>query len=200
MAFDLWLAFVASYVVLTLIPGPSVLMVIGQALTHGRATALRCVMGDVAGGVVLIALSLAGVGALLAASAVLFTAVKWAGVLYLLWLGVDQIRTARRPVEATTTRRSGFKVGFITGVLNPKAIMFYVSFLSQFTDPAAGFASQFLVLVATSTVIVGGILAGYVMLASEAREVFRGDVARRRIGYAGGSALIGGGVLVAVTR
>lgn len=200
MAFDLWLAFVASYVVLTLIPGPSVLMVIGQALTHGRSTALRCVLGDVAGGVVLIALSLAGVGALLAASAALFQAVKWAGVLYLLWLGVDQIRTARRPIEATTARQSGFKVGFITGVLNPKAIMFYVAFLSQFTDPAAGFASQFTVLVVTSSIIVGGILSGYVLLASKARAMFQGEVARRRLGYAGGGALISGGMLVAATR
>lgn len=200
MAFDVWLTFVVSYVALTLVPGPSVLMVIGQALTHGRATALRCVIGDVAGGVVLIALSLAGVGALLAASASLFLAVKWAGVLYLLWLGIEQIRNARRPVEATSSFRSGFKVGFITGVLNPKAIMFYVAFLSQFTDPSGGFAPQFAVLVATSTVIVGGILSGYVLLASKASTLFRGATARRRIGYAGGGALIGGGVLVAATR
>jgi homoserine/homoserine lactone efflux protein len=200
MAFDLWLAFVASSIVLTLIPGPSVLMVVGQALTHGRATALRCVMGDLVGGVVLIALAMAGVGALLAASALLFQAVKWAGVAYLIWLGVEQIRTARRPIGAKATRSSGFKVGFITGVLNPKAIMFYVAFLSQFADPDAQFAPQFMALVATSTVIVGGILSGYVLLASEARNALRGEIARRRIGYAGGGALIGGGMLVAATR
>lgn len=200
MQFDIWLTFVVSAAVLTLIPGPSVLMVVGQALSHGRPTALRCIAGDLAGGVVVIALSLLGVGALLATSATLFQAVKWAGVAYLIFLGVEHIRAARKPLAAAAVPPSGFWAGFWTGVLNPKGIMFYVAFLSQFTDPTASFATQFTIIVCTSAVVVGGILALYALLAVQARLLFQSDLARRRIGYAGGGTLISGGLLVAATR
>jgi hypothetical protein len=85
--FELWLAFVAAYTVISIIPGPSVFMVTGQALTRGIKAAFLCILGDIVGGFFLIALSLFGVGAILAASSELFQLVKWAGVLYMAYLG-----------------------------------------------------------------------------------------------------------------
>ena len=98
MELELWLAFVATYTVISIVPGPSVLMVTGQALSRGGKAAFLCILGELIGGVVLVGLSLFGVGAILAASSELFQIVKWAGVFYMAYLGyrqiIDAVRTA----------------------------------------------------------------------------------------------------------
>lgn len=206
MKFELWLAFVAAYSVISLIPGPSVFMVTGQALTRGLRAAMLCVVGDIVGGFFLIALSLFGVGAILAASAELFQIVKWAGVLYMAYLGYQQIKDARsRPATAFSETEKGadfesMKAGFLIGILNPKAIMFYVAFLSQFLDPDGDPVAQLAILVVTSTIVVGVILTGYAVFASKARTAFQSERARKSIGYVGGGFLLGGSVLIATTR
>lgn len=206
MKLELWLAFVATYSVISIIPGPSVLMVTGQALSRGIKAAFLCILGELIGGVVLVALSLFGVGAILAASSELFQIVKWTGVLYMAYLGFCQILEARKGHVSTSLEAkkddgiSSAKAGFFTAVLNPKAIMFYVAFLSQFLDPNANIYSQFAIVVMTSTVIVGVILAVYALLAAQARKTFQSVKARRRFGYTGGGFLIGGSVFMATTR
>lgn len=206
MKFELWIAFVATYSVISLMPGPSVFMVVGQSLTNGTKAAFLCIAGDIVGGFVLIALSLFGVGAILAASAELFLFVKWAGVAYIVFLGVCQIVEARRfdgsrqnqEVKSSSLQSAG--KGFLVGVLNPKAIMFYVAFLSQFLDPNGNVFLQFSILVLTSTVIVGVILGGYALIASRARTIFQSVKARKRIHYTGGGFMIAGGLVMAQTR
>jgi len=208
MSFDSWLAFTLACTVLTLIPGPSVLLVIGQALAKGRRAAMLCIAGDVLGGILLMGLSFAGVGAILAASAILFQIVKWAGVLYLAWLGYRQIIEARDGIGAFDAGRDlsdtvgwhSFWTGLVTAVLNPKAIVFYMAFLAQFMDPTGDFAVQATILIATSTTVVAILLAGYAVLAARARTTFESRLARRRIGYSSGSLLIGGSVVMAATR
>lgn len=206
MKLELWLAFVATYTVISIIPGPSVLMVTGQALSRGTKAAFLCILGELAGGVVLVGMSLFGVGAILAASSELFQLVKWAGVFYMAYLGYCQIREARRdgldlsPEPVQKNRLSSARAGFFTAILNPKAIVFYVAFLSQFLDPTANIYSQFAIVVTTSTVIVGCVLGGYALLAAQARRSFQSARARRRLGYTGGGFLIGGSVYMAATR
>lgn len=206
MDFDLWLAFIAAYAVISLIPGPSVFMVTGQALGHGLRAAMFCILGDVLGGVILIALSLFGVGAILATSAALFLLVKWAGVVYLAYLGALQIWAARKlavpdmPGGGAPTPLQSLKTGFLVGVLNPKAILFYMAFLPQFMDPTGNAAVQFAILVPSATVVVALVLGGYALVAGRARQVFQGRAARRRFGYAGGGFLIGGSVFMALRR
>ncbi len=206
MKLELWLAFVATYTVISIVPGPSVLMVTGQALAHGTRAAFLCILGELLGGVVLVGLSLFGVGAILAASSELFQIVKWAGVFYMAYLGIGQIVQAHQghvDLPQKSTRQIGAssaKAGFFTAVLNPKAIIFYVAFLSQFLDPAANIYSQFAIVVATSTVIVGVVLGGYALLAAQARKTFQSAKARRRFGYTGGGFLIGGSLFMATTR
>jgi len=206
LKFELWLAFVATYTVISIVPGPSVLMVTGQALSHGTKAAFLCILGELVGGVVLVGLSLFGVGAILAASSELFHVVKWAGVFYMAYLGYRQIVEARLDgvdLSPQTKRGDGIssaRAGFFTAVLNPKAIIFYVAFLSQFLDPNANIYSQFVIVVATSTVIVGAVLGGYALLAAQARKTFQSARARRRFGYTGGGFLIGGSVFMAATR
>lgn len=181
-------------------------MVVGQALSRGRKAAFLCILGELTGGFVLVGLSLFGVGAILAASAELFQIVKWAGVFYMAYLGYRQIIDARRDGVTPPQEQgeqgglSSARAGFFTAVLNPKAIIFYVAFLSQFLDPNANIYSQFAIVVATSTVIVGAVLGGYAILAAQARKTFQSAKARRRFGYTGGGFLIGGSVFMAATR
>jgi len=204
MSLDVWLAYVAAFLVLSLIPGPSVFMVIGQALSRGMGAAVYCILGDVLGGVVMMIIAYVGLGALLAASSEVYMLIKWAGIGYMLWLGVSQIRAARRLSEAdlhgapAASMRSGsLRAGFLTGVLNPKSILFYVVFLAQFMDPTAPMTPQFLILMTTSAVLVLVVLGGYALLAAQARRMFRSLGARKRMGYAGGFCLLGGSTLMA---
>jgi threonine/homoserine/homoserine lactone efflux protein len=88
MAPETWIAFVAASAALLVVPGPTILLVIGQSLGAGRRNALPLVAGVAAGDFVAMSLSLAGLGAVLAASATLFTVLKWAGAAYLVWLGI----------------------------------------------------------------------------------------------------------------
>ena len=181
-------------------------MVTGQALSHGPRAAGLCILGELAGGVVLVALSLFGVGAILAASAALFQVIKWAGVCYMAYLGWCQIADARKlrediaPNGQASAGMSSLRAGFVTAVLNPKAIIFYVAFLSQFLNPQGNTLLQFGIVLITSTVIVGAVLGAYALLASQARRVFVSARTRRRLGYTGGGFLIGGSAFMAASR
>ena len=204
MSVEAWIAYVAAFTILSLIPGPSVFMVIGQSLSKGLGAAFYCIAGDLLGGVVMMTVAYVGLGTLLAASSEVYLVIKWAGVAYMAWLGVSQILAARRLSEenlrtpATIAVRSGsLKAGFLTGILNPKAILFYVAFLAQFMNPAHPLTPQFLILMATSTVIVLVVLGAYALLASQARRTFQSLRARKRMGYTGGSFLLGGSALMA---
>lgn len=196
MNVDSWLAFVLAYTVISLIPGPSVMMVISQSLSNGRKAAFYCIAGDLLGGVALIALSLLGVGALLAASALAFEVLKWLGVGYLAYLGLAQLFTAGKALP-NSSAKSSFWAGFLTGVLNPKAILFYMAFLSQFMDPSRGLATQFSILVPTASVVVATVLGGYALLATQAASVLKSAHARRRAGYASGGFLLAGSAMLA---
>ena len=206
MTVETWIAFTTACIVLTLIPGPSVLLVIGQSITRGKRAAMMCILGDVLGGIVLMGLSFAGVGAILATSAALFQIVKWAGVVYLAYLGYRQIKEARRDSETQETAHlvtsswGSFWAGTVTAILNPKAIVFYMAFLAQFIDPAKDLLPQLTILTVTSTLVVMVLLGAYAMIAARARQTFRSHRARRRMGYTGGTFMIGGSVLMATTR
>ena len=204
MPFESWIAYALAYAVISVIPGPSVFMVIGQALSRGRRAALACIIGDLGGGVIVMTASYLGLGLILASSSLAFAALKWLGVAYMAWLGIQQIRAARALTEVPPARiaaiRGSLGAGFLTGVLNPKAIMFYMAFLAQFIDPSAPQGPQFLILMGTSTAIVALVLGAYAALATQAGARLRSLRARRRMAYAGGACLLGGSAVMAATR
>jgi threonine/homoserine/homoserine lactone efflux protein len=162
-----------------------------------------CILGDIFGGVVLMSLSLLGVGAILAASATLFTLFKWLGVIYMAYLGYCQIIEARENkaqddnMDKQPVTTGSFKAGFFASLLNPKAIIFYMAFLPQFMDPARDPLLQFSILISTSSIVIGVILAGYALIASRARKIFQSKQSRKYFNYTGGSFLIGSSVFMA---
>ena len=205
MSLELWLAYVIAASILLVIPGPTILLVMGYAMAHGRRSAWQTVPGVMAGDAVAITLSLAGLGALLATSPGLFTALKWIGAGYLVLLGLRAWRTppALDAVADRAARREGWRIGlhtFLVTVFNPKGLVFFVAFLPQFMDPRAPLLPQGVVL-ASTFVGLGGLNAlGYALLLGTLRDAFGRPAARRLLGRLSGAVLIGAGVLTAALR
>jgi threonine/homoserine/homoserine lactone efflux protein len=197
----LWLAFVAAAMAVLLIPGPTILLVIGQSLGGGARNALPLVAGVALGDLTAMSLSLAGMGALLAASAAAFTVLKWAGAAYLVWLGVKLWRAPVDP-EAAPPLPAGraMREAYVVTALNPKSIVFFVAFVPQFLDPARPFLAQAAVLVATFVVLAALNAAIYALLAARLSGAVRRPGLRRALNRTGGAVLVGAGVAVALRR
>ena len=199
MPIELWLAFVAASAILLLIPGPTVLLVISYALGEGRRSALSTAAGVALGDLTSVTLAMLGLGALLATSTELFTALRWIGAAYLIYLG---IRLWRAPVippdmraqsEARHSRMFGH--AYVVTALNPKAPIFFVAFLPQFLDPAAPAMPQMILLGATFVVMAAINALGFALLASAARGAIRSEGVQRTVNRVGGTLLIGSGLL-----
>ncbi len=154
MSLDTWLIFLLASIGLSLSPGPNGLLALTHGVLHGRRKTLFTIVGGVLGFVVVIGLSMFGIGALLQASLGWLTALKWLGGAYLVWLGVQVWRSP--PVglqlggEAQT--RSGwalFRQGALSALTNPKALLFFAAFLPQFIDPQRSLLLQFAIMAGT---------------------------------------------------
>ena len=205
MALDHWLAFVAASTVLLAIPGPTVLLVISYALGHGRRAAWSTVAGVMLGDFTSMTASLLGLGAVLAASAALFTTLKLVGAAYLVYLGV---RLWRAPVsdavadEEAPVARPGriFLHAYAVTALNPKSIVFFIAFLPQFLDRTSPVVPQLVIFEATFlTMAMLGALT-YTMLASAARRTIRRPSVQRMVNRTGGGLLVGAGALAVAWR
>jgi threonine/homoserine/homoserine lactone efflux protein len=198
MTIETWLAFAAATAVLLVIPGPTILLVISYALGRGMRAALPVAIGVALDDFTAMTLSMLGVGALLATSAVLFTALKWAGAAYLIWLGITLWRAGGR-LEATPARDDTPSLRmlahtWLATALNPKSITFFVAFLPQFLDQGADFWTQMLIFETTFVCLAFANAIGYGLVASRARSFVRSERAIGLFNRAGGALLIGAGV------
>ena len=151
MSIDTWLIYLLASIGLSLSPGPNGLLALTHGVLHGQRKALFTIIGGVLGFVAVIALSMFGIGALLQASLVWLTAMKWLGGAYLVWLGIQVWRSAPVGFEITGSRqpRSGwslFRQGALSALTNPKGILFFAAFLPQFIDPHRNLVLQFVVM------------------------------------------------------
>ena len=178
--------FAAATAVLLLLPGPSVLFIVARTLEHGRRGGLISMLGVETGALLHVLAATAGLSALVTASPGALLAVKLAGAAYLLVLGVRALRGGGGdPAAAPGASRRLFRQGLLVDALNPKTAMFFLAFLPQFIDPAAGsVATQTLVLglcfVALATISDGAyaLLAGFAADRAAARGASRGSAAR----------------------
>lgn len=205
MALHLWLAFVAASVVLVLIPGPTVLLVIGDALTNRRQQAWCTVLGVGLGDAVAMTVSLAGAGALLRASATAFTIMKTIGGIYLIYLGLKSILAARRdgrePSEGSmfgSSPSSGlrrFSRAWAVTVLNPKSILFFIAFVPQFISTNGSFVLQSSILLITFVTLAMTNVSVYMSLAGYLGGKLSTASAQRKVQYLGGGTLLTAGTL-----
>ena len=202
MTLPLYLAFIAAAAFLLIIPGPTVLLVVGYGLAEGRRSLWALVTGVALGDAVALACSVAGLGALLAASATAFTVLKYLGAVYLVYLGVAMIRSghAAAPALAPSTPGKKFAHAFAVTAANPKCILFFVAFLPQFVSHDAPAGPQFLLLGVTFVLLSAVNATLYSYLSGAAGNRIQNPHFLRRLKRAGGGVMIGAGLLTAAAR
>ena len=200
------MAYLITAILLVVLPGPSVLFVIGRALEIGRTGALLSVTGNALGFLVQVVAIAAGLGSLLNQSELLLTIVKFAGAGFLIYLGVQAFRQRNdeQQVEKSGSNRGWNRTlleGAIVGVTNPKTIVFFIAVLPQFVDRASG-------NIPLQLFVLGAIFAGLALIldsvwalsASFARDWFGGSPHRlSRLSVIGGVAMLVLGAGVAIT-
>lgn len=200
-------AFAAMSLLLIVIPGPSVLFVIGRALAQGRRAALTTVVGNTLGAYVLVVCVALGIGSIVERSALAFTVLKLVGAAYLMYLGVKAVRQ-RGSLHAALTgdviSYGGLRTlweGFAVGVANPKTTVFFAAVLPQFVDRGQGHVPvQMLLLGLVFNVIAVGCDSVWGLVAATARDWFARSPRRlAMVGGVGGLTMIGLGVTVAAT-
>jgi threonine/homoserine/homoserine lactone efflux protein len=204
----LWLFLVGS-IVITLVPGADMALVTRQVVTRGRRAAQVTVFGNVTGIVVHAAALGAGLSALIVASATAYTTVKLAGAAYLVYLGAQSLRQARRTrreraaavAQPVSPRRSSpYLAGLISTVLNPKPALFFLSYLPQFIDRSHSVAFQ-LALLASIHIVLGLVwLSTYAWLVSRLQVVLARPRVKAAMESVSGAVLVALGVRVALER
>lgn len=198
MTLQTWLAFVAASAVVLVIPGPTILTATSYAMTYGRRVTALLVAAVALGDATGLALSLLGLGTLLAQSSVWFDIVKWVGGVVLVGLGLGLIR---RPVSLMPVGAAGplpprrlFATMYAVTALNPKGVVFYVGFIPLFVDPDGDVASQLWLLGATFVVLAALNAAIYTAFASFVRQRLASRKAQRGLNVFGGLVLMAAGL------
>ncbi|HEY2207226.1 MAG TPA: LysE family translocator [Pseudonocardia sp.] len=220
---DRLIAFLLASVVLVLIPGPTVVFVVGRTLALGRRAALGSVAGNSAGVVVLVTLVSFGLGTAVERSTAVYTVIRLLGAVYLVYLGVRTVLGRRRLADAlgdagamsegvlsegvlsegAVSARAGrvYRQGFVVGLTNPKTLVFFAAVLPQFVDPSAGRAATQMLTLGLLYVLVAMVLDGaWGLAAGTARDWFARSPRRLSVlGGTGGLAMVGLGLGLAVT-
>ena len=204
---DKFLAFCALSLVVIAIPGPSVLFVVGRALAHGRRTALASVLGNELGELALACLVALGLGPIVERSALVLTVMKMAGAAYLIFLGVRAILQRRAhdlAADVGQRPRGGLRSvadGFLVGVANPKTAVFFIAILPEFVSQSGGHVAAQMLALGVVFVLIAAVSDSAWSLAASAARAWLGRSPRRLelIGGAGGLAMIGLGITIAVT-
>lgn len=202
MGLEIWITYIITTMIILIIPGPTIILVITQAVTHGRKSVLPLVAGVVLGDFTAMTLSLLGLGAIMSASATLFALFKWIGAIYLLYLGINLWRTNPENTSVKNEKQNVsagtlFKSSFIVTALNPKSIAFFVAFLPQFISPHHPTFRQILILGGTFLLLALINAALYAFFGGQLRKTIKKSSVRKWFNRCGGTALIGAGILTA---
>lgn len=201
MPLSTWTLYVATVLALMSTPGPSQLLMLSNSGVHGFRRSLATAAGDLSANALQMLAAGLGLAAIIAASATALSVIKWAGVAYLIWLGIRMIRQAKPDDPGNNTRRAKASLktlwlqGFLTSAANPKAVVFFAALFPQFISADAAFWPQFLILSATYIIMDGTFLSAYGLGSSWVVARFKGD-ARVWVERVGGGFMIGAAVLL----
>ncbi|MCP4187303.1 MAG: LysE family translocator [Gammaproteobacteria bacterium] len=206
MNIELWIAFVAASSILLIIPGPTILTVVSYSISHGNRVKLPLIAAVALGDSTALVLSLLGIGTLLAQSVFWFQAIKWAGGLYLLFLGVKLLRAGAKSSQTLPSNDnpdSGYKLfinTYLVTALNPKGIVFFIAFLPQFISRSDAVNQQLWILAATFVVLAVINAALYAIFAGQARRLLTSTRTQRWFNFTGGSLLSIAGIWALTAR
>ncbi len=204
MSLELYFAFMLATAVLIAIPGPNVTLIVAHAIAHGARRAFAAVIGTQCAQAVQLCFVALGMSTLIVTFAAVFEWLRWLGVAYLIWLGIQRWR-ASTPKDAPdldppAAPRGLFWQGFAVGLTNPKTWLFYAAFFPQFVSPAVPLGPQLAVLSVTYLAIATLIDGSYALLAGRARTWLSFGARRRASDRVAGSLLIGAGLWLALAR
>ena len=208
MTLKILLIFAVTEFLLSMTPGPAVLLVVSQGMRFGFTSSIRGTLGILTGNAIYFALSAAGLGALLVASANLFEIIRWVGVAYLVYVGLRMLISkpdAQAAEESSIRLRRGhslklFSQGLITQLSNPKAIVFFTALLPQFVSPGQHVFQQFLVLGITSISVEFPVLLVYGLIADRGVSLIPKGRLSALPDRVAGAFLIGAGIGLASMR
>lgn len=205
MTIEVWLTFVLTASIILVIPGPTIIYVIGQSLTHGKKASIPLSIGVVSGDALCISLSLLGVSALLTLFSAAFLIIKYLGAAYLIYLGIKMLsaNTNVNSKKAETSfydSRSIFRDVFLVNSLNPKGIIFYSAFMPQFVNSQQNMLLQFGLLAITFLILALINVVSYSLLADKARNLFNSRSFAKRFNLSGGLCLIFAGLYSATVN
>lgn len=204
MKLETWLAFFVASWLISLSPGPGAVSCMAAGLRHGYRKAVWNIFGLQLGVLLLVGIVAAGLGAILAASQFAFVAIKWFGVAYLVWLGIQQWRAEPKPMEVVENyeldRLGMVSRAFLINASNPKGIIFMLAVLPQFIDPHAAQAPQYAACALTLLFTDAVVMSGYTLLASRVLRGLRNPRALRWVNRGFGALFVGAGMLLAGFR
>ncbi|MBV8850129.1 MAG: LysE family translocator [Methylobacteriaceae bacterium] len=203
MSIELYIAYVLTCLLITIIPGPTVALIVANSLRYGTRAGLLNVAGTQLGLALMLGILLVGLASIIATMGWWFDWLRFAGAAYLIWMGWKLLRSTGTPGATEETRnppRGGFVLqGFLVLMGNPKALLWFGAFIPQFVDPTGNYVGQILLLGATAMATAALTDGSYAILLGRAGNVF----ARSRVrlfSRIGGVCLMGGGAWLAVTR
>ena len=206
MNFSTWLSFFAASWAISLSPGAGAIAAMSSGLNHGFRRGYFTTFGLVLGILTQVLLVGIGLGALIASSSLAFTLVKWLGVVYLVWLGIQQWRAPVTPLQATASeeprlpRRRMVLRGWLVNAVNPKGTVFMLAIVPQFLDLQASLPQQYLLIAATLCCTDLVVMAGYTALAARLLTALRSSRQIRLMNRSFGGLFIVAGALLATFR
>ena len=206
MTMETWLAFFVASCVISLSPGAGAIASMSSGLQHGFWRGYWNAIGLQLGLALQIAVVAAGVGAVLATSALAFTLIKWFGVAYLVWLAIKQWQARSAELPEAGQGAGGARPwslvarGFLVNASNPKAVVFMLAVLPQFIDPARPLLEQYLVIGVTMVVVDLIVMAGYTGLAAKVLRLLRTPRQQRVMNRTFASLFVGAAALLATVR
>jgi len=204
MPLELFLTFVAATSVLIIVPGPVVTMVVANSLSYGPRYGLASVVGASSAVAIHLTIMALGMASVMAVLADWFEWLRWAGVAYLIYIGIQQWRAEPVALEDLQTHNVTLKAlywrGFLVGMTNPKLFLFYAAFFPQFIDPMAPAGTQLAVLCVTFLTICLTFDGAYALLAGRLRRLLTSHRRARLRNRLSGSLLVGAGLGLAFVR
>ena len=202
MSLELYAAYLLACVIFTLVPGPTVTLIVANSLTHGAHAGLLNVAGTQLGLAVFVGVLVIGLASVIEALGVWFDWVRFIGAAYLVWIGIKMFRASGRlddPGRTPAPRGGFFLQGFLVMLSNPKVLIFFGAFIPQFVDPSGDYVAQVILLGATAMATAAITDGAYAILTGRARLLLT-HARVRLISKVSGVFLIGGGVWLALTR
>lgn len=208
MQFDTWLLFAGAAIALAMAPGPNNLLAIFNGARYGVSSAAVGGIGRIVAFILMISVTAAGLGVVLAASETAFFVIKWGGAVYLVWLGIkswfakvkeDGDSTGQMALMDNPGPFKLAKTEFLTAIGNPKAILIFTAFFPQFLDPALAYGPQFTVMGVTFIAMETSVLLAYGLLGGQVKGLIKSARHMRVLNRVSGTLLVGAGVLLALT-